>query len=154
QKHGPRIPTAWRATPIRELSPEIALEVIGEHRLLPPAELRSYWQASFRGGFTLDFSCILFDGERPFGAFLARRMGDVCYGDVRVMREQNALLRSLGNLFMMRQMMVSHARALQAGKAVPFRWLRFRAGESEHRETARLALRMGGRELAQAHQLV
>ena len=142
---------AGRAKPIRDLSPDIALNLIGEHRLLPPAEVRALWQKNSPGGFTLDYSCILFDGERPFGAFLARRTGDVCYVDVRVIREKNPRLRSLGNLLMMYQMMVSHAEALRAGTDVPARWLRFRGGESEHRETASLALRMGGRELPPNH---
>jgi len=148
EKHGRRIPATWRAQPIRELSPETALEVIGSHRLLPPAQVRGYWQRNSPGGFTLDFSCVLFDGERAFGAFLGRRMADICYVDVQVVREPNPVLRSLGDLFMMYRMLILHDEALRAGRDIPCRWLRFRSGEIEHRQTANLALRMGGRELA------
>jgi hypothetical protein len=142
-----RIPASWRARPIRELSPEIALDVIGSHRLLPPAELRAYWEKKAPGGFTLDLSCILFDGERPFGAFLARRFGDIYYVDVQVVQENNPILRSLGDLYMMYRMLVLHDEALRAGTDIPIRCLKFRSGEIEHRQTANLALRMNGREL-------
>jgi hypothetical protein len=151
QKHQSRIPASWRAKPIRDLSPETALEVIGTHRLLPPALVRNYWQKNSPGGFTLDYSCVLFDGERPFGAFLARRTGEVYYVDVQVVQEKNPILRSLGDLFMMHQMFVLHHEAQRAGTDVPIRWLRFRSGEVEHRQTANLARRMGGRELSPQH---
>ena len=121
------------------------------HRLPPPAEVRDYWRAHSQSGFDLDLSCILFDGGRACGAFLARRTGDVYYIDVRVMRESNSRLRSLGNLFMMYRMFTLHHAAQLAGADVPIRWLRFRSGAIEHRETASLALRMGGRELAQGY---
>ena len=147
QKHGARVPAAWQARPIRDLSPETALPVIGSHRLLAPAEVRAFWRKNAPGGFTLDLSCVLFDGDRPFGAFLARRMGDVYYVDVQVVQEKNPILRSLGDWFMMYRMLILHDEALRAGRDVPIRWLRFRSGEVEHRQTANLALRMGGREL-------
>jgi hypothetical protein len=151
QKHGSRIPATWQAKPIRDLPPETALEVIGAHRLLSPAEVRAFWSKNSPGGFTLDLSCVLFDGERPFGAFLARRMGDVYYVDVQVVQEKNPILRSLGDLFMMYRMLILHHEAQSAGADVPIRWLRFRSGEIEHRQTANLALRMGGRELPPYH---
>jgi hypothetical protein len=153
QKHGPQIPAAWRTDSIRNHPPEAALELIGVHRLLPPAEVRDNWQAHSQSGFDLDLSCILFDGNRACGAFLARRTGDVYYVDVRVMRETNPRLRSLGNLFMMQRMFTLHHEAQLAGVDVPIRWLRFRSGATEHRETASLALRMGGRELAQGYTM-
>jgi hypothetical protein len=151
RKHGSRIPAQWQAKPIRDLSPETALEVIGTYRLLPPAEVRSYWGKNSPGGFTLDLSCVLFDGERPFGAFLARRLGDAYYVDVQVVHEKNPILRSLGDLFMMYRMFVLHHEAQCAGTDVPIRCLRFRSGEIEHRQTANLARRMGGRELPPQH---
>jgi hypothetical protein len=147
RKHASRIPAGWRAEPIRDLSPETAIEVIRSHRLLPPAQIRAYWQKNSSCGFTLDLSCILFDGERPFGAFLARRKGEVYYVDVQVVQETNPRLRSLGDLFMMYRMFKLHHEAQCAGRDVPIRWLRFRSGEIEHRQTANLAFRMGGREL-------
>jgi len=148
QRHGSRIPAAWRAEPIRDLPSDTALEVIGSHRLLPPAEVRDYWRKNSPGGFTLDLSCILFDGMRPFGAFLARRMGEIYYVDVQVVQEPNPRLRSLGDLFMMYRMLMLHDDALRARRDVPIRRLRFRSGETEHRQTANLAFRMGGRELS------
>jgi hypothetical protein len=148
QRHGSEIPAGWRTDSIRNHPPETALALIGAHRLLPPAEVRDYWE--MHGGFDLNLSCLLFDGPRACGAVLARRMGDVYYVDVRVMRETNPRLRSLGNLFMMHRMFLLHQEALRAGVDVPIRWLRFRSGEIEHRETANLARRMGGRELAQS----
>ncbi|MGA2747199.1 MAG: hypothetical protein ABSG59_00375 [Verrucomicrobiota bacterium] len=151
QKHGDRIPASWQARPIRDLPPETALEVIGSHRLLAPGEVRAFWRKNAPGGFTLDLSCVLFDGDRPFGAFLARRMGDVYYVDVQVVQEKNPILRSLGDLFMMYRMLILHSAAQRAGADVPIRWLRFRSGEIEHRQTANLALRMGGRELPPCH---
>jgi hypothetical protein len=151
QKHGARIPVAWQTRPIRDLSPEIALEVIGSHRLLTPAEVRAFWRENSPGGFTLDLSCVLFDGDRPFGAFLARRMGDVYYVDVQVVQEKNPILRSLADLFMMCRMLILHDAAVRAGADVPIRCLKLRSGEIEHRQTANLALRMGGRELPPYH---
>jgi hypothetical protein len=148
QKHGSRIPGNWRAEPIRDLSPETALEVIQSHRLMPPDEIRAYWKRNTPHGFTLDLSCILFDGQRAFGAFLARRMGEVYYVDVQVVRETNPRLRSLGDLYMMYRMFRLHDEAQRAGRDVPIRWLRFRCGETEHVQTANLAFRMGGRELS------
>ncbi|MGA2244371.1 MAG: hypothetical protein ABSH48_05165 [Verrucomicrobiota bacterium] len=147
QKHGARIPAAWQARPIRDLPPDTALGVIGSHRLLAPAEVRAFWRKNSPGGFSLDLSCVLFDSDRPFGAFLARRMGDVYYVDVQVVQEENRILRSLGDWFMMYRMLILHDEALRAGTDVPIRWLKFRSGEVEHRQTANLALRMGGREL-------
>jgi hypothetical protein len=147
QRHQSRIPASWQVKLIRDLSPEIALGVIGAHRLLPPAEVRGYWRKNAPGGFTLDLSCVLFDGERPFGAFLARRKGDVYYVDVQVVQETNRVLRSLGDLLMMYRMFILHHEAERAGTDIPIRWLKFRSGEIEHRQTANLALRMGGREL-------
>jgi hypothetical protein len=84
QKHGSQIPATWRTDSIREHPPETALDLIGPHRLMPPAEVRHYWRPNSQFGFDLDLSCILFDSERPFGAFLLRRMGEVGYVDVRV----------------------------------------------------------------------
>jgi hypothetical protein len=153
QKHGSRIPAAWIVRPIRDIPPETALEVIGSHRLLTPGEVHAFWRKNSSGGFTLDLSCVLFDGERPFGAFLARRLGDVYYVDVQVVQEKKPILRSLGDLFMMYRMFNLHQDAQRAGTDVPIRWLRFRSGEIEHRQTANLAIRMGGRELPPSHVL-
>ena len=145
QKHRAQIPAGWRTDSIREHPPETALELIAPHRLMPPAEVRSYWRADSQFGFDLDLSCLLFDGVRPFGAFLARRMGEGLCIDVQVVRETNPRLRSLGGLFML------FHDAQRVGADGPIRWIWFRSGQTEHRQTANLALRMGGRELPRCH---
>ncbi|MGD0262229.1 MAG: hypothetical protein ABSD29_20880 [Verrucomicrobiota bacterium] len=147
QKHRSQIPAGWRTEAIRHHPPETALELIAPHRLMPPAEIRNYWRVNSQFGFELDLSCILFDGERPFGAFLLRRMGEGLYIDVQVVRETNPRLRSLGDLFML------YHDAQRVAADGPIRWLWFRSGATEHRQTANLALRMGGRELARCHLL-
>jgi hypothetical protein len=153
QKHGSQIPAGWRTDSIRNHSPETALELIAPHRLMPPAEVRSYWRASPLSGFDPDLSCILFEGEKPFGAFLTRRAGEGIYIDAQVVREPNPRLRSLGDLFMLyRMFMIYHETQGVAGNC-PIRWIWFRSGAAEHRQTANLALRMGGRELARCHLL-
>jgi len=144
-KHRARIPAGWRTDPIRAHPPETALDLIAPHRLMPPAEVRNYWQASSQFGFDLDLSCILFDGERPFGAFLTRRVGEGLCIDVQVVRHTNPRLRSLGDLFML------YHDAQRVAADGPIRWIWFRSGATEHRQTANLAFRMGGRELARCH---
>jgi hypothetical protein len=151
QKHLSQIPPGWRAQPIRTLPPETALELVAPHRLMPPAELLNYWRAESAFGFELDVSCILFDGGRPLGALLCRQIGDSFYIDVRVMREPNPRLRSLGNISMIYQAFVAYHEAVNSGGKLPVRWLRFRGGAAEHRETASFAQRMGGRERARGH---
>jgi hypothetical protein len=96
-------------------------------------------------GFDLETSCILFDEDRLFGAFLARRLVDVLYVDVQVVGESNLRLRSLADLCML----YHGANLVPPGG--PIQWIRFRSGQSEHRQTANLALRMGGRELPRMH---
>lgn len=145
QKHQSRIPSAWRTEAIRRHPPEAVLDLIAPHRLMPPAEVRDHWRADARFGFDLDLSCILFDGSRPFGAFLMRRMGDGLCIDVQVVRETNPRLRSLGDLLML------YHDAQRVAADGPIRWIWFRSGQTEHRQTANLAFRLGGRELAKCH---
>jgi hypothetical protein len=145
QKHRARIPAGWRTDSIRQHPPETALDLIAPHRLMPPAEVCNYWRADSQFGFELDLSCILFDGERPFGAFLTRRMGEGLCIDVQVVRETNPRLRSLGDLLML------YHDAQRVAADGPIRRIWFRSGQAEHRQTANLALRMGGRELARCH---
>jgi len=146
-RHQAEMPQHWRTEPIREHRPEVVLELIAPHRLLPPEELRAWWQVNAADGFDLEMSCILFDGERPFGAMLARRPADVLYVEVQVVNEPNRRLRSLADL-----LLVYHVvRRVQAEG--PIRWVKFRSGQTEHRQTANFALRMGGRELLRLHVL-
>jgi hypothetical protein len=145
QKHRLKIPSAWRTDPIAQHPPELILDLIAPHRLMPPAQVVNYWRANATAGFDLDLSCILFDGGQPFGAFLARRMGEVICIDVQVVHQPNPRLRSLGDLCLL------YHDAQRVGPDGPIRWIQFRSGETEHRQTANLALRMGGRELPPRH---
>jgi hypothetical protein len=145
QKHRARIPAGWRTDSIRQHPPETALDLIAPHRLMLPAEVRNHWRPDSQFGFDLDLSCILFDAERPFGAFLTRRMGEGLCIDVQVVREPNLRLRSLGDLLML------YHDAQRVAADGPIRRIWFRSGQAEHRQTANLALRMGGRELARCH---
>jgi hypothetical protein len=145
QKHRAQIPAGWRTDSIRQHPPETALDLIAPHRLMLPTEVRNYWRADSQFGFDLDLSCILFDGERPFGAFLTRRMGEGLCIDVQVVREPNPRLRSLGDLLML------YHDAQRVAADGPIRRIWFRSGQTEHRQTANLALRMGGRELSRCH---
>ncbi|HEV2211347.1 MAG TPA: hypothetical protein VG167_21490 [Verrucomicrobiae bacterium] len=144
ERHRGAIPATWRTDPIRAHPPEVIFELAMPHRLVPPEDLRHFWQASTAGGFDLDLSCILFEGERPFGTLLARHLADVLYVDVQIVKEPNPRLRSLGDLCMLYH---------DAQRVGPdgLSWVRFRSGETEHRQTANLALRMGGRELPRRH---
>lgn len=146
QKYQARIPSGWRTESIRHHPPELALEMIGEHRLMPPGELRAGWRADSSAGFELDLSSFLFDGSRCIGALLARRVQDALCVDVRVVRVGNPLLRALGNACLLHHV-ASRCDPIHG----PVRRLRFRAGELEHRETANLAFRMKGRELPPRH---
>jgi hypothetical protein len=147
EKHRAQIPTRWQTNPIRGHSPEAVLELIAPHRLMPPAELRNLWEAKAQFGFEPDLSCVLFDGERLFGTLLLRRLRDALHIDVQVVQEPNSRLRSLGDLLMLYHL------AQRVTVEGPIRRLWFRSGQAEHRQTANVALRMGGRELARAHLL-
>lgn len=136
------VPKTWRTEPIRQHSPETVWEMISRHRLLPLAELQHYWRADAPFGFDMDLSSILFDGELPIGTLLCRRSPKAYILDVRVVTCENRRLRALGNLCLF-------LHGCQRGDPTdPIRCLQFRGGETEHRETANLALRMGGQELA------
>jgi len=147
EKHQAQVPLNWRSDPIRKHSPEVILDLIAPHRLLPPDEVRYYWRDDTPGGFDLDMSCILFDQARPFGAFLARRPADVLYVDVQVVEEPNRRLRSLADLCLMYQVIQPMP------PDGPVRWVQFRSGEVEHGQTANFALRTRGRELPPRHVL-
>ena len=135
------VPKTWRTESIRQHSPETVWEMISQHRLLPLADLRQYWRADSPYGFDMDLSSVLFDGTQPIGTLLWRRSPEAYILDVRVVTCEDRRLRALGNLCLF-----LHGCQRWDPKS-PIRWLQFRGGESEHRETANLALRMGGREL-------
>lgn len=145
ERHRAEIPSTWRTEPIRNYGPEEVMELALPHRLLPPEDVRHYWQATTPGGFDLELSCILFDEERPFGTFLVRRMGEGLFIDVQIVKEPNPRRRSLGDLCLL------YHDASRVPADGPIQWIRFRSGENEHRQTANLAVRMGGRELPRRH---
>ena len=145
-KHKARIPTGWRTESIRQHPAETALPVIADHRLMPPAEVRELWRANSPVSFDPDVSALLFDGAHCKGALLVRKVQDAYCVDVLVVEIENAFLRALGNISLLQH---AASRSGDGGDAV--RWLRFRAGELEHRETANKAFRMKGRELPTRH---
>ncbi|MGC9942766.1 MAG: hypothetical protein ABSE48_13095 [Verrucomicrobiota bacterium] len=145
EKYKSRIPSGWRTESIRQHAPETIFELIAPYRLMPPEELRDYWRADAAFGFELDLSSTLFDGARPIGTFLARRVRDTLCVDVRVVQAENRLLRSLANVCLL-----YHA-AKRRRPDEGINQLQFRGGATEHRETANLAMRMVGRELPPRH---
>lgn len=145
QKYADRIPAAWRIEPIRRHRPEAVLDLIAPFRLLSPEEIQTWWDSGAMGGLDPEFSVILFEASKPIGTVLTRRKGDrLCY-DVRVVQHENPRLRALANLCLFK------ANTERYDPANPVRWLEFRGGEAEHRETASLAFRMGGTELPPRH---
>jgi hypothetical protein len=147
EKYKTRIPPAWHTEPIRHHAPEPVLNLIAPHCLMPPAEVRGYWRAEPPVGFDPELSCLLFDGNRLFGALLMRRIRDLMYVDVQVVHEPNPRLRSLADLCL-----VYHPVQRVPLDSTISR-IQFRSGEKEHVQTANLALRMGGRELFRRHVL-
>ncbi len=141
-----KFPPAWRTESIRHHRPETILNFIERFHLMPAEELRDRWREDCPYGFELDLSAILFDGARPLGAFLMRRKLDTLCVDVRVVQTGNRLLNSLGNVALLRHSCVTHGPVRSDVNR-----LQFRGGEAEHRETANLALRMGGSELPPRH---
>jgi hypothetical protein len=145
EKYKAKIPSGWHTESIRHQAPETIFDLIQPYRLMPPSEMRDYWREDSPFGFELDRSSILFDGARPIGTFLARRIRDALCVDVRVVRVENKLLSALGNI-----LLFYHAAVRQRPGAITRR-LQFRGGAIERRETANLALRMGGQEMPSRH---
>lgn len=145
KKYQNKIPTTWRTESIRQHTPEAILNLIDAYRLMPPSELRDYWRSDAALGFELEYSCILFDGPRPIGVLLVRQVQNTLCVDVRVVRAENRLLRSLGNIVLFYHI------ASRRDPYGPIHQLQFRGGATEHLETANLSGRMGGRELPARH---
>jgi hypothetical protein len=141
-----KFPPTWRTDSIRNHRPETILDFIEVYHLIPADELRDRWRNDCPYGFELDLSAILFDGARPVGAFLMRQKLDTLCVDVRVVETGNRLLNSLGNVALLRHTAVTHGPV-----RADINRLQFRGGEIEHRETANLAIRMGGYELPSRH---
>jgi hypothetical protein len=145
EKYKTKIPSNWQTKSIRQQSPEIIFDLVQPFRLMPPSELRDCWREDLAMGFELDLSSILFDHGRPIGTLLARKVRDALCVDIRVVRVENKLLSTLGNVLLFYHM------ATRQKPDGSIRRLQFRGGATEHRETANLALRMGGFELPSRH---
>jgi hypothetical protein len=145
EKYKAKIPPGWHTESIRRQAPETIFDLIDPYRLMPPSELRDYWREDSPLGFELDLSSILFDGTRPIGTLLARHIRDALCVDVRVVRVENKLLSALGNILLFYHV------AVRKKPGGTIRRLQFRGGATEHRETANLALRMGGLEMPPRH---
>jgi hypothetical protein len=141
-----KFPPAWRTESIRRHPPEAILDFIEPFHLMPPEEVRERWRDDCAYGFEMDLSSILFDGARPVGVFLLRRAGDILCIDVRLVQTGNRLLSSFGNVALL-----LHTAMTLGPVQSDIARLQFRGGEIEHRETANLALRMGGVELPSRH---
>ena len=140
-----RIPAGWRTESIRHHVPETILDLIEPFRLMQASELHHNWREDSVHGFELELSSILFNATRPIGALLTRRVQDALCVDIRVVRVENKLLSALGNILLFYHM----AARQKPGGAISR--LQFRGGATEHRETANLAMRMGGLELPSRH---
>jgi len=145
EKHRSVLPLGWRTESIRHHSPQTALELVALHGLLPPAELDLYWQRNFPGGFEPEASSFLLAGTNRIGVLLTRASHDTFFVDVRIVQIENRQLRALGNL------MLLHHLAASWDPNGPICRLQFHGGGAEHRETANVAFRMGGRELPARH---
>jgi len=145
EKSRPHIPPDWSTEPIRKHRLETVWGLIEKHRLLPATELHYYWQMNSPGGLDLDASSILFAGAQPIGTMLTRNGQGTFYIDVRVVQVENRRLRALGNLLLF------HHIGKRWSPGGQIHRLQFHGGEAEHRETANLAIRMGGRELPSRH---
>jgi len=141
-KYEAHFPTDWRTESIRLHPPQLVLNLIRNYRLMAAEEILRYWNVEPPLGFEPDVSGMLFDGVQPIGALLTRAVQDMFFVDVRVVHAENRRLRALGNMFLLRHV------ALHWKPDGLIQRLQFRAGEIEHRETANLAIRMGGHELA------
>jgi len=144
-RHRAALPPGWRTESIRHHSAQTAAELVALHGLLPPAELELYWQSTFPGGFDTDASSFLLEDANRIGVFLTRASHDTFFVDVRIVQVENRQLRALGNL------MLLHHFATHWDPNGPIGRLQFHGGEAEHRETANLAVRMGGKEMPSRH---
>jgi len=143
-RQGREIPATWSTESIRHHLPETVWSLIAPFRLIKLESLRSFWAMPGERGYHPEFSNILFDAGTPLGVLLVRS-DSVCLAvDVRVVKPITRRLRSLANL-----LMFGHIQRV----VTPTTWriLAFRGDEIEHRETANLARRMGGREVAARH---
>lgn len=134
-------PRTWRTVSITACAPEVAWQLVAPHRLVTLEALKVGWKSLSPEGFHGAFSSILFDATLPIGAFLVRVNGDRIAVDVRVVNLPSSRLRALGNLALF-----DHIRRQIDPQSL--RVAVFRGDAKEHLETANMAFRMGGQEVA------
>ena len=145
-RHTNDIPESWHSESIRHHQPETVWPLIEPYRLIHPDTLRRFWNTPGESGYDPDFSNILFDGPTPLGTLLLRNNSICLAVDIRVVNPIAPRLRSLANLALF-----AHISRVASPESTGIRSLAFRADQREHRETANLAKRMGGREVAVRH---
>ncbi len=139
-------PRTWRSDPIRDHSPDKIWPLLAPYQLIDLESLRRDWAAPGDHGFDPDLSNILFDGDVPLGVLLVRA-NQVCMAvEIRAVTPVRARLRSLANIALL-----GHVSRVATPTTSSIRTLAFRAREQDHKETANLALRMGGHEVAVRH---
>lgn len=145
-RHESDMPETWHTESIRDYTPETVWPLIEPYRLIKFNALQRFWVAPGQFGYDPEYSNILFDAETPLGALLVRNNSICLAVDVRVVNPITPRLRSLANLALF-----AHISRIASPTTTSIRTLAFRADENEHRETANLARRMGGREVAARH---
>jgi hypothetical protein len=135
-----RIPAQWRCVPLGWHRPEEIQPLVERFALMDATEFWRHWHSP-GDRFDPRTSVLLFDGEELIGAMLVRRVPGAFLVEVRAVAMENPRLRALANLALL------HASSKDTRNSEDPRICIFRAGELEHRETANLALRMGGREM-------
>ena len=139
-----KLPSTWRTEPIRLHSPDIVWPLVEPYRLIKFETLAQNWLAPNSLGYDAEHSNLLFDGDQLLGALLVRTDPQCLAVDIRVVRPIPTRLRSLANLALF-----AHIQRVVGPTA--WRVLAFRGDDAEHRETANLGLRMGGREVGKRH---
>lgn len=143
-RHGAEIPARWRTESIKSHSPDMVWPLIAPFGLIKLEALRNDWATPGARGYDPEYSNILFDSETPLGVLLVR-VNPVCLTiDIRVVKPITARLRALANLSMF-------AHIQQVVTPTTWQVLAFRGDQIEHRETANLARRMGGQQVAVRH---
>jgi hypothetical protein len=139
-----KIPSTWRTEPICLHSPEIVWPLVEPYRLTKFETLALNWLATDSTGYDKEHSNLLFDGDELLGALLVRTDPHCLAVDIRVVRSIATRMRSLANLALF-------AHIQRVVGPTEWRVLAFRGDDAEHRETANLGLRMGGREVGRRH---
>ncbi|WP_193212324.1 hypothetical protein [Luteolibacter marinus] len=146
ERYRPEIPAGWRTEAIRHHPPETVWPLLAPYQLIDLDSLRDSWSSPGGDGYDLAFSSVLLDGSDVLGVLLVRTNAVCLAVDVRVVSPMPPRLRALANLALF-----DHIARLATPERSSLRVLAFRARQQDHLETANLAKRMGGREVAVRH---